>query len=32
MKQVLKERRFANVAEVQQESLPALDSISVEEL
>jgi hypothetical protein len=30
MKQVLKARRFANVAEVQRQSLAALDSISVE--
>ena len=30
MKQVFKWRRFANVAEIQQESLAALDSISVE--
>jgi hypothetical protein len=31
MKQVLKWRHCANVAEIQQESLVALDSISVEE-
>jgi len=31
MKQVLKCRRFANVAEIQLESLAALDSISVED-
>jgi len=31
MKQVFKWRRFANVAEIQQESLAALDSISVED-
>ena len=30
MKQVLKWRRFANVAEIQRESLAALDRISVE--
>jgi len=31
MKRVLKWRCFANVAEIQQESLAALDSISVED-
>jgi hypothetical protein len=31
MKQVLKWRRFANFAEIQRESLAALDSISVED-
>jgi hypothetical protein len=31
MKQVLKGRRFADVAETQRESLVALDSISVED-
>jgi len=31
MKQVLKWGRFANVAEIQRESLAALDSISVED-
>jgi hypothetical protein len=31
MKQVLKWRRCANVAEIQQESLAALDGISVED-
>jgi len=31
MKQVLKWRRFANGAEIQRESLEALDSISVED-
>jgi hypothetical protein len=32
MKQDLKDRQFADIAEVQQESLAAHDSISVEDL